>query len=115
MTPGPSFPVGASPTSRTYSSVTSNIAGEDYIGLLIGEVTGNWNNTGARTERSVGKIVKEIAVDLPQLKAPVGDEIVVPLIVRGVEDKAIISYEFNLHYDASDIQPLADLSSTLGS
>ncbi len=42
LPPGPTFPVGASPTSRTYSSVTSSIAGEDYIGLLIGEVSGNW-------------------------------------------------------------------------
>lgn len=32
-----------------YASVTGNVTGEDYIGpLLIGDVTGKWNNTGAR-------------------------------------------------------------------
>src|SRR5437016_12995362 len=40
LPPGPSFPVGTSQTSRTYASVTSNVAGEDYVGLLIGNVTG---------------------------------------------------------------------------
>jgi len=42
LPPGPMFPVGVSPTSRTYASVTSSISGQDYVGLLIGEVSGNW-------------------------------------------------------------------------
>ncbi|MFN0278187.1 MAG: choice-of-anchor Q domain-containing protein [Pyrinomonadaceae bacterium] len=30
------------PVNRTYPSVTSNITGEDFIGLLMGDVSGNW-------------------------------------------------------------------------
>ncbi|MFN0278917.1 MAG: dockerin type I repeat-containing protein [Pyrinomonadaceae bacterium] len=37
------------PASRTYASVVSNLTGEDYIGLLMGEVSGNWINTEARS------------------------------------------------------------------
>ena len=37
-----------SPVNRNYASVGSNITGEDYLGFLMGEVSGNWTNTGAR-------------------------------------------------------------------
>lgn len=36
------------PVNRSYATVTTNISGEDYIALLMGEVSGNWTNTGAR-------------------------------------------------------------------
>ena len=48
FTPGPTFPVGASPTTRTYATVAGNITDQDYWGILVGEVSGNWTNTGAR-------------------------------------------------------------------
>ncbi|MBK8466299.1 MAG: right-handed parallel beta-helix repeat-containing protein [Chloracidobacterium sp.] len=34
------------PSSRTYPSVTTNIAGEDFIALLMGDVSGNWMPAG---------------------------------------------------------------------
>ena len=174
VAPGPTFPVGASPTSRTYSSVTSNLTGEDYVGLLYGEVTGNWTNTGARrvggdaampldVRRSsasprpsnqdsvavppaaephgIDKRVSEkhsfsanrtaepgpvgsrrlavgsnnsggpergIGIELPSLETPVDKEIVVPVRVQGIANKDVISYEFDLRYDPSVMQPLSD-------
>ncbi len=33
------------PVNRSYASVTSNVAGEDFVALLMGEVSGNWVNT----------------------------------------------------------------------
>ncbi|MBK8465040.1 MAG: InlB B-repeat-containing protein [Chloracidobacterium sp.] len=36
------------PANRNYASITGNISGEDFIALLMGEVSGNWTNTGAR-------------------------------------------------------------------
>lgn len=120
--PGPTFPVGSSATSRTYSSVTSNITGEDYIGLLIGEVTGNWTPTAARPSGVAGRETsvptgpeRGIAVELPYLVSAVEKEIVVPINVQGIADKDVISYEFDLRYDPFVIQPLAavaDLNET---
>lgn len=102
--PGPTFPIGGSQTSRTYTSVPGTITGEDFIGLLIGEVSGNWTPTAARPstgpERGAG-------VDLPQMVAPVDKEIIVPVTVRGLANKDVISYEFDLRYDPNLIQPLA--------
>lgn len=36
------------PVNRNYASVTTSISGEDFTALLMGEVSGNWVNTGAR-------------------------------------------------------------------
>jgi uncharacterized delta-60 repeat protein len=113
LPPGPTFPVGASQTSRTYASVTSSVAGEDYVGLLIGEVTGNWSNTGARPVGSGPE--KNITVDLPRLEISTGNGVIIPVSVQGAADKDVISYEFDLRYDPSVVQPnknLVDLAGT---
>ena len=111
--PGPTFPVGSSPTSRIYPSVTTSIAGEDYIGILMGEVTGNWTNTGARPvgsrQSAVGSGTERgIAVYMPNLMTSADKEVIIPVSVQGVADKGVISYEFNLRYDPSVIQPLSE-------
>jgi hypothetical protein len=36
------------PVNRSYASITGNVTSEDYSALLMGEVSGNWANTGAR-------------------------------------------------------------------
>lgn len=33
------------PANKKYASVTSNVTGEDYAALLMGDVSGNWTNT----------------------------------------------------------------------
>ncbi|MFN0277696.1 MAG: cohesin domain-containing protein [Pyrinomonadaceae bacterium] len=104
--PGPTFPVGSSPTSRTYSSVTSSIAGEDFVGLLIGEVTGNWNNTGARPVHRGPE--RSVAVALPILTTASDTEMIVPVNIKGSDGKEIISYEFDLRYDPTVLVPIAD-------
>ncbi|MBK8464724.1 MAG: hypothetical protein IPL32_02750 [Chloracidobacterium sp.] len=50
--PNPTFPIGSSPTTREYSCACT-LTNQDFIGILIGEVTGNWTNTGARPENSI--------------------------------------------------------------
>lgn len=110
LPPGPTFPIGASPTTRTYASVIDNLTGEDYVGILIGEVTGNWTPSAAR--QLVGKqftvISPDILVDLPTIVTTTDNEVVVPVSVHGTENKEIISYEFDLRYDPAVIQPLVE-------
>jgi hypothetical protein len=112
------FPPGTTPTSRTYASVTTSITGEDYTALLMGEVSGNWNNTGARPVDRNAKHLTEISssrgperdvtINLPHLSAATGDEVILPVLVDNSANKRIISYEFNLRYDPSVIQLLPD-------
>ncbi len=104
--------------SRTYASVSGNLTGEDYIGILVGEVSGNWNpathpRPGRTVESGKWKVESEnggpergIGIELPQITASTDKEIIIPVNVQGVVDKGIISYEFNLRYDPAVIQPL---------
>lgn len=124
------------PVNRAYASITSSVAGEDYVALLMGEVTGNWANSGARpddrpitqwqavtttadfrqtqsaasaggAERSSTRDQRpEIIVDLPKFASD-DKHITVPVNVQGIADKNIIAYEFDLRYDPSVVQPLA--------
>ena len=113
------------PVNRTYPSVTANIAGEDYIGLLMGEVSGNWTNSGARpvgsgqwrsaaagdgggdTDSGNGP-ERSISVNAPRLVTPADYEVIVPVTVEGAAEMGIISYEFHLRYDPSVIQAQAN-------
>ncbi|MBK8466350.1 MAG: VCBS repeat-containing protein [Chloracidobacterium sp.] len=113
------FPTGSTPTSRTYPTLTSNLAGEDYTAILLGDVSGNWNNTGARGVGGKQPAVasgpeRSISVELPDMAVAVGKEIVVPVRVDNAANKGIVSYEFELRYDASVIQPLEDVIDIAG-
>ena len=107
------------PVNKVYASVASNFTGEDYSALLMGEVSGNWTNTGARpagivesgkwkVESEDGGPARGIAIELPTLTASSDKEIIVPVSVQGIANKGVISYEFDLRYDASVMQPLVD-------
>ncbi len=104
------------PLSRNYSTVASAITAQDYTAFLMGEVSGNWTNTGARPLELEGRgqvaegtgPERTIVFVLPQVVSPVGKEIIVPVHALGVANKGVISYEFNLRYDPSVIQPLAE-------
>lgn len=113
------------PAQRSYASVSSPISGEDYSAFLIGEVTGNWNNTGARADGStaveedrgssrLNEPEKNIEVSAARLVLPANHEVIVPVSVDGIADKGIISYEFDLRYDPSVIQPKTNAVDVVG-
>jgi hypothetical protein len=96
------------PANKTYPSVTGSITGQDYTALLMGEVSGNWANTGARPLNASNGPERAIALDLPRIITPAYKEIVIPAAVDGAANKGIISYEFDLKFDPSVLQPQAD-------
>jgi len=121
------------PVNRAYASVTSSLTGQDFTALLLGDVSGNWTNTGARpadngsmlqsdetvnsgqlpsvSEQWLSSVVDwqpEIIVGLPQITTEVDKEIFLPVNVTGVANKGIISYEFELRYDPLVMRPQFD-------
>jgi hypothetical protein len=40
----PTYPIGSSATSYSYTSVSTAITGADFNGMLLGDCTGNWTN-----------------------------------------------------------------------
>jgi hypothetical protein len=105
--PGPTYPAGSSPTSRTYPQVTNSFAGEDYIGLLMGDVSGNWVPTSERPDANRTRH-SSVVVSLPDLVTATDNEVVIPVSVKGAANKEIISYEFDLRYDPAVIEPQED-------
>src|SRR5439155_20898322 len=88
--PNPTFPIGTSPTTRTYTAPIGMQTAQDYVGILGGDVTGNWSPSGARPasgpERSA-------SIALPRLMTPADNEVIIPVAVQGAASKGIISYE----------------------
>ena len=95
--------------------MTSDLTSEDFIGLLIGEVSGNWNpSTHPRPAGGLqmSDIPDEsrtgadpIIVSIQPIVTAGSKEIVVPVNVDGVKGKDIISYEFNVRYDPAVMRP----------
>jgi Cohesin domain/Carboxypeptidase regulatory-like domain/Dockerin type I domain len=97
-----------SPASRTYASVDSQLTGDDYVALIMGEVSGNWTDSlGGRAANPNGP-VRNSSVAAPQLVTPADSEVLIPVSINGAANKGIISYEFDLRYDPSVIQPQVD-------
>jgi len=100
------------PVNRTYASVPSSISGEDYVALLMGEVSGNWTNSAARpgvrnsSDDTFDRgSVAGVNVELPTVVMDAGKGIVVPISVFGLAGHGVISYEFELRYDPAIMQP----------
>ena len=93
------------PVSNSHPNVNANIAGENYLALLMGEVSGNWSDTGALRLADNGGPERDTNVTAPRLVTPADHDVIVPVSVQGVSNKGIISYEFDLRYDPSVIQP----------
>ncbi len=102
------------PADRNYPSVTNSISGEDYAALLMGEVSGNWIESGPRPGDSTGDSdrnggpERSINVQAPQVTAAANNEVIVPIAVESIANKGIVSYEFDLRYDPSVVRPLVD-------
>jgi hypothetical protein len=101
------------PANKTYASINSNLTGEDYVGRLMGEVSGNWTNTGARPALD-GAPESAISLSLPELTASSGSEIVVPVKADNIAGKRVISYEFDVRYDPAVLQPASRSAETAG-
>lgn len=96
------------PVNRTYPSILSNVSGEDYTALLMGEVSGNWTNSSSRPVENRQQTLADIVVNIPNITAQTGKSVSVPVNVDGAKGKGIVSYEFTIGYDPSVLQPLSN-------
>jgi hypothetical protein len=97
------------PASRNYANVNANISGQDYTALLMGDVSGNWDTvatTGSAPTR--GRLTKPVGVSMPELKAARGSQVDIPVTISGVEGKGVISYDLDVTYDPSVLEPVAE-------
>ncbi|MBK8464832.1 MAG: hypothetical protein IPL32_03295 [Chloracidobacterium sp.] len=102
-----------SPVSVNHPTVYTNITGEDYAAYLMGDVTGNWGDPSPYRP-GMGGPERRAAVAAPRLVTPADNEVIVPIAIDGTTNKGIISYEFDLRYDAAVIQPQVDPVDVVG-
>jgi hypothetical protein len=98
------------PTSRSYPSIYTDIAFENYTAVLMGDVSGNWGSSAGIQGRTANSVSPEraVAVKAPYLVTPADNDVVIAVSVQGAANKGVISYEFDLRYDPSVIQPQKD-------
>jgi hypothetical protein len=105
--------------SRTYASVSGNATGEDFVALLIGEASGNYNTSTNPRGTVVGGQMSDVGeegraaekpmtVTIQNVIAAADKEIVIPVSVEGAAGREISSYEFDLRYDPAVVQPSED-------
>lgn len=94
------------------------IAGGDYDfdSYLMGDVDGDWSNTGPARPAAFDP---EMAVraSLPRLTAGVGSVINVPLRLENLRGQTVGSYEFDVEFDPAVIRPeeiAAEITGTIG-
>lgn len=96
------------PASNIHVTINSDITGEDYSALLMGDVSGNWLDSGARLSGGNGP-VRAATISAPHLTTTAGKDVFIPVNVDGAVDKGIIACELELRYDPSVIRPLSNL------
>jgi hypothetical protein len=103
------------PANRMYASVTSTQTNQDYAGLLMGDVSGDWAPPAGRPFTSVDSeffVWDAAAVSLPDITAWAGKPVTVPVRLDNLMGEAVSSYQFTIQFDQTVIAP-AEIAASL--
>jgi hypothetical protein len=115
-----------SPASRSYTDVETNQSNQDYTAILMGEVSGNWAAPTSRPSEALEAQLNAptaqlpVTVTAPTKSAITGFDFDVPVTVTPLPPPAgtftgVFSYQFDLIYDPSVINPTASPIDLTGS
>lgn len=100
------------PPSKGYASVVTNVGGEDYTAIMLGDVTGDWSPTGANRPAPITDDIDAVRVSIPSTVAGSGTVVHVPLQIDRLRSIGLTSYQFDIEYDPAVIEP-ADIAAEL--
>ncbi len=83
------------PSTRSYSPLASDVSGQDFTAVLIGDVSGNWHEGRAKA-----KAGSSASVSIPEVPASPGKQVTVPIVVDSLNGN-VYSADIVLTYDAS--------------
>jgi hypothetical protein len=99
-----------SPTERTYTDLSSDVSGQDFTAVLIGDPSGNWAPTGAmRARQASGNAIVQVRDASPD---PTGA--VTTTVWLDPQGAAVHGIDLTLTYDVEAITPDAVTLGTLG-
>ena len=96
-----------SPSTRTYTSLGANQVGQDYTGILLGDVSGNWSGQEAQTGAPVYFRMQEAA--------PAADGTLTALVAMNPRNQIINSLDAVLSYDPARGTPVSATLTTAAS
>ena len=104
------------PVSRTYSDVNANHSGQDYTAILMGDVNGSWVTSLTRPARpaNVKPTNEAVRASLPFIDADPHSLVSLPFRIDNLLGKGVTSYQFDVEYDPSVIQPRQDAADLAG-
>ncbi|MFT3743463.1 MAG: MBG domain-containing protein [Pyrinomonadaceae bacterium] len=106
-------------TSKTYTFApltTTNLSGENYTAIMMGDVNGDWSPAGPNRPAVVDPETAP-RVSAGSVSGLPGSMNVVPVRIDNLNGATVGSYQFDVEYDPAVVDPdqiAADLNGTLG-
>jgi len=93
------------PASRNYPNVNGSTGGENYSAILMGDVTGNYDQT-LSPARPADSEEGAITVAPPTMSANSGTQVSIPVTVGDMTGSDVLSYQFMMRYDPAVLEPV---------
>ena len=101
------------PVNRTYPNIHGDSSGQDYVALLMGDVTGNWTaQLPPVNDSELAASADAIGISASRVNAGPGTTLTVPVKIGDTTGRGIQAYEFELHYDP-DVLEVAEAAISL--
>jgi len=87
------------PESRSYTPLVSDQHNQNYIGILTGDVSGNWSSS-----KKAITLAPIVSVWVPDTACTPGDTVIFPIYVSNVTELGVISASITLTFDANAVR-----------
>jgi hypothetical protein len=102
------------PVNKEYPNVNVDYSDQDYVALLMGDVTGNWDHPSGVPNIAIEGNEQLLSIAAARIDAASGTTLSVPLTIGDATGLGIRSYEFDLRYDANVLEPAATTATLAG-
>jgi hypothetical protein len=116
------------PVNRIYVLLNANQTNQNYVGVLVGDTSGNWaasRPAGPASERSwvdaetgadasLPQPSNGVTLSLPRARALPGASIMVPVQVSELTGRGVRAFDLDIAYDPSMLAPADGLVDTAG-
>jgi hypothetical protein len=116
------------PSNRSYNPLSADQINQDFDGILVGEVSGNWTPPAAPSGVSTDLASKglssttapgespaaNVTVALPFKVDPAGSTSTIPVLVGDTTGLNVIGYDFTMTFDSAVLSPQNPVFETAG-
>ncbi|MBP6003016.1 MAG: hypothetical protein KA746_06235 [Pyrinomonadaceae bacterium] len=107
------------PASVTHGSVSGTLPDDNYTAYMMGDVDGNWSTAASPSLMEPIEMTSERAKDavwtsVPNVEAAQGSVVTVPFNIDNLRGRSIGSYQFDIEYDPTVLEPIANSANAEG-